>query len=204
MEVGNIKLLGRAPRTVWLTVVIVAVAAIGARALYASFISTATDTQQISTGTVTIGSNDTGSALFSLADMKPADSPVSQCITVTMTGSRDSTVHLYGSLSGTLDPYVNLVVTRGTDSSPSFASCTNFTADTTDYNGDGDGVVYSGLLSNYPTTYAGGIIDPKSATPETWSHNEAHSYQFTVSLANNPLAQGLTSSPTFTWEARNL
>ena len=40
-------------------------------------------------------------------------------------------------------------MTRGTDSSPSFASCANFTADSTNYIGSGAGVIYSGNLSAF-------------------------------------------------------
>ena len=135
--------------------------------------------------------------------MTPSDPAVNRCIKVTMSGSRDSTVRLYASVSGSLAPYVNVTVTRGTDASPSFSSCASFSADATDYLGSGAGVVYSGLLSAYPASYASGIVDPKAATPETWSQNESHSYRFAITLANNAAAQGLSASATFTWEARN-
>ena len=82
--------------------------------------------------------------------------------------------------------------------------CTNFTADSTNYIGSGAGVIYAGLLSAYPTTYGAGIVDPTSGSPETWTTSEAHSYEFVISLNNNAAAQGLSSTATFTWEARNL
>ena len=196
---------GRRTRTLVFSIVVVAVlATLLGRGVFAFFTGSISYSQSIATGTVAIGTNDSGSALFSLTGMTPSDPAVDKCIKVTMTGTRDSSVRLYSSLSGSLAPYVNLTVTRGTDSSPSFASCTNFTADATDYNGDGAGVIYAGLLSNYPTSYAGGVIDPKTASVETWSQNEHHEYKFTVSLVNNASAQGLTEDVTFTWEARNL
>jgi hypothetical protein len=111
---------------------------------------------------------------------------------------------LYATVSGALAPYLTLTVTRGTDSAPSFSSCANFTADATDYIGQGAGVVYQGSLSGYPTDYASGIVDPKPATPETWTTGEAHSYRFNISLDNNLAAQGLSATAAFTWEARNL
>ena len=95
-----------------------------------------------------------------------------------------------------------LTVTRGTDSSPSFDSCANFTPDATNYVGAGNGVVYSGPLSSFPASYAAGIVDPTSGSPETWSQSEAHSYRFVVTLQDDNAAQGLTGNALFTWEAR--
>ena len=94
-------------------------------------------------------------------------------------------------------------MTRGTDSSPSFASCTNFTADSTNYIGSGAGVIYSGNLGAFPSTYAAGLVDPTSGSPATWSTSDAHSYKFVVTVQNNAAAQGLSSTASVTWEARN-
>lgn len=160
---------------------------------------TANTGNSITSGSVAIGDNDAGSALFSLTGMQTSDPAVNKCVKVTYTGTIDSTVRLYATVAGSLAPYLQLTVTRGTDSSPSFSSCTNFTADATDYLGSGAGVIYTGLLSNYPTSYASGIVDPKSATPETWATNESHSYKFSVTL--NTGGGGLSSTADFTWEA---
>jgi hypothetical protein len=106
----------------------------------------------LAAGTVAIGDNDTGSAIFSMTGMKPGSTDTG-CIQVTYTGSLASTVRLYTTTAGTgPDPYINLVVTRGDTSSGSFDSCTNFTADATDYIGSGAGVIYSGTLQGVPTT----------------------------------------------------
>jgi len=163
--------------------------------------STADTGNSIAAGTVAIGDNDSGSAMFALTGMTSSDPAVNKCVNVTYTGSLASTVRLYAAVSGSLAPYLQLTVTRGTDSSPSFSSCSNFTADATDYLGSGAGVIYSGLVSAYPTTYAGGIVDPKTATPETWTTNESHSYKFTITLNSGYNSQ--TSNVDFTWEARN-
>jgi hypothetical protein len=170
---------------------------------YAAFSSTtANAANDFSSGTVYLTDNDNGSAVVSLTTAKPGDASTG-CIRVLYTGSLASTVRLYGTISGALAPYLTLTVTRGTDSAPSFGSCTNFTPDATNYVGQGAGVVYTGLLSAYPTAYAGGLVDPTPGSPETWDTNEAHSYKFTVTLNDDNNAQGKTASSTFVWEARN-
>lgn len=170
---------------------------------YAAFSSTTSNAANaFSSGTVYLSDNDNGSAVVSLATAKPGDASTG-CIRVLYTGSLASTVRLYGTVTGALAPYLTLTVTRGTDSSPSFKSCTNFTADATNYTGQGAGVVYSGLLSAYPASYAAGLGDPTTASPATWNTNDAHSYKFTVTLNDDNNAQGLTAASTFTWEARN-
>ena len=172
---------------------------------YGAFSSSTTNAgNSMSAGTVTIEDNDgnPGVAMLSLSNARPGDSDTS-CIKVTYTGSLPASVRLYATLTGTLKNYLTLTVTRGTDATPTFDNCATFVPDATDYNGDGDGVVYSGLLSAFPATYDGGIVDPKAATPETWTQNEAHVYKFTISLNNDTAAQGLSTTAAFTWEARN-
>lgn len=170
---------------------------------YAVFTATTGNTgNSFASGTVAIEDNDSNTAMLALANAKPGDADTS-CIRIEYTGSLDSTVRLYGSVSGGLTDYLTLTVARGTDSSPSFDSCSNFTADAANYIGAGNGVVYSGPLSAFPVSYAAGIVDPTSGTPETWSQNEAHSYRFVVTLVDDNAAQGLTGNASFTWEARN-
>jgi hypothetical protein len=75
--------------------------------------------------------------------------------------------------------------------------------DTADYGYGPNGVVYEGALSSFPSSYAGGIVDPTPASAETWTPSESHSYRYAISLNDDPAAQGLSSSATFRWEARN-
>jgi predicted ribosomally synthesized peptide with SipW-like signal peptide len=185
------------------TFVVALVAAVTGTGTYAAFSgTTANPSNSFTAGTVAIGDNDAGGTLLSLSNARPGDSSTG-CIKVTYSGSLDANVRLYGSASGSLPTYLTLTVTRGTDSSPSFASCANFTADGNNYIGSGSGVIYSGNLSAFPGTYAAGLVDPTSGSPELWTTSEAHSYKFVVSLQNNAAAQGLNSTASFTWEARN-
>ena len=180
------------------------VATLGGWATFSAFSSTTSNTNNsFAAGTVNIGDNDAGAAMYNVAGMKPGDS-VTSCIKVTYTGSLNARVRLYASVTGTLKNYLTLTVTRGTDSTPTFDNCTTFVPDATDYNGNGLGVVYSGLLSNFPADWAAGIVDPKAASPETWTTGEAHVYKFVISMNNDTAAQGLSSTAAFSWEARNL
>jgi hypothetical protein len=195
-----------APRSkLVLTVAIVGiVAAITAPVAYSAFFSSSASAgNSLAMGTVAVGDNDSGAATLSLSSAQPGNSDTG-CIRVTYTGSLDAGLRLYASVSGSLAPYLTLTVTRGTDASPAFDSCASFTPDATDYLGAGPGVVYSGLLSAYPTSYATGIVDPPSGPSETWTSSEAHSYRVSISLNNDPAAQGLSATTSFTWEARNL
>lgn len=178
-------------------------AAIGATTFSAFSSTTANPNNQLTAGTVAIGDNDAGGALVSLTNAKPGDTS-SRCILVTYTGSLPANVRLYGSVTGTLGGYVDLTVTRGTDSSPSFSSCANFTADATNYIGSGAGVVYSGLLSGFPTSASAGN-EPTAGSPATWSTSTAHSYRIAATLRSDApaAAQGATANVTFTWEATN-
>jgi hypothetical protein len=179
-----------------------ATAAIAA-ATWSSFSrTTANPSNSFSAGTVAIGDNDAGAALLSLSSASPGTGSTG-CIRVTYTGSLASSVHLYGSVSGSLAQYLNVVITRGTQSAPSFPSCSGFSADSTNYIGAGPGVVYSGTLASFASShhdFASGVADPG-----TWTQSVAHTYQVQLTLPSGAAAaaQGLSSSATFTWEAQN-
>ena len=156
-------------------------------------------------GSVAISDNDNGNLMMSMTDAKPGSSSTA-CINVTYAGSLDANVRLFGATTGSgLDQYLTLTVTRGTygGSTPSFASCTGFVADSTDYLGVGSGIVYSGTLQGFPDGFTAGLVDPLAGTPEVWNAGESHAYRFVVTLQDNSGAQGLTADQTFTWEARN-
>ncbi len=151
-----------------------------------------------SAGTVVLTDNDAGTALLSLANARPG-APVSNCLQVSYTGSLTAGVRLYGTYAGALSPYVKITVTRGTDAAPSFGSCTTFVADTANHRGLGAGILFSGPLSTFPTTFATGLVDPTA----TWATNTRISYRFSAEILDTNAAQGLTSTAGFTWEARS-
>ncbi len=178
-----------------------AVAGVGTWSAFSA--TTSNDNNTFSAGTVNLADNDANSAMLSLSAASPGDSDTS-CIEVGFSGTLASTVRLYGTTTGTgLDQYLDLTVTRGTlPATPAFDSCTNFTADATDYTGNGAGVVYKGTLQGYADSYTAGHVDPVAASPESWTNGEKHSYKFVVTVQNNDAAQGKSASQQFTWDAR--
>jgi hypothetical protein len=184
-----------------LSVVLFGAAFAGTFAVFSS--ASSNPSNAFSAGTVVLTDNDLGAAMLALAGAKPGDSDTS-CIRITYSGSLPSTVRLYGTTTGTgLDTYLSLTVTRGTLPSGTFDNCTGFTADATNYIGAGVGVIYSGTLQAYGDDYAGGLIDPKPATPESWTTAETHDYRFAVTVLDNDSAQGKNATQVFTWEARS-
>jgi predicted ribosomally synthesized peptide with SipW-like signal peptide len=164
--------------------------------------TTSNSNNQFTAGTVTIGDDDANGAIFTMSGMKPGSTDTG-CIAVTYTGNLAANVTMYGTTTGGgLDPYIDVVITRGTIASPSFDSCTGFSADAGNYIGAGAGVVYSGTLQAYPDNFAAGFLDAPSAT-ESWTNNETHVYKIQVTLQDNNAAKGLDATQTFTWEARN-
>ena len=158
---------------------------------YAAFLSSSANPgNRFTAGTVYVTDDDAGAALFTISGSRPSDPAVDRCITVTYGGTLNAQAKLYGASSGALAPFVNLTVTEGTTTSP-FSSCAGFTPVT---------VMYSGTLSAFPATFATGLADPDA----TWTPAETHAYRFSITLQNNPAAQGLSASAAFTWEARNL
>src|SRR5690242_18162818 len=95
---------------------------------YAAFtVSTYPFSSTFSTGTVTIGDDDGGTALFSLSGLKPG-AAATRCLTVTSTGSVPAVVRLYGtgrSTTKSLTGSINLSILSGTGGTR--ASCNGFT-----------------------------------------------------------------------------
>lgn len=171
---------------------------------FSAFTATSVGTDnRIESGSVQIDDNDGGAAMFDLSGGQRGTSET-RCIVATYSGSLDAEVRLYGDVSGELAPYLTLTVTRGSDSAPSFADCTNFTADAVDYIGEGDGVIYNGSLAAYPAeTSASILVDPVASSPETWTTDEEHAYRFRVTVDNTYLASNRSATATFYWEAHD-
>jgi predicted ribosomally synthesized peptide with SipW-like signal peptide len=173
--------------------VVGAVATAGAFSAFSS--QTDNPNNQITAGTVSIEDNDADGALYSVAAAKPND-PKENCIEVKYTGSLPADVHLYrvpGAI-GALGTYANIKVEYGTQTSPSFPSCTGFNS---------AGTLYDGDLPGLAITYAGGY----AATPGVdgdWDLNETLVYRVTVSIDDDSAAQGLTTGThSLRWESRN-
>jgi hypothetical protein len=185
-------------RKLLITVLIVgftgSLAAFGVFSAYSA--TTTNDNNSYSTGSVTLADNDAGSFLYQASNQEPGQSTQS-CIRVTYTGSLASSVKLYLGSAVTNGSAFTLTVERGTMATPSFPSCTGFSATST---------AYSGTLDLFPTTYATGV-DGKAAGA-AWATNDSVDYRFTITPVNDTTANAHTSvlatgPHTYVWEARN-
>ncbi len=161
---------------------------------------------EIATGTVAISDNDAGSALYNVTGVKPGDT-VSRCIRTTYTGTLPSDVHIYSTSSpGALAQYVNLTITKGTQTgAAAFPLCDGFTADT----GAGLGVVFAGTLQGFEqsrTDYASGIdTDPVGQISWLTGNSVVYKIDATLQTGTPDTGQGSSSGVhTFVWEARNI
>lgn len=176
---------------------------LAAMGVFGAFSSTTSGaSNQFASGTVDLGDNDLGGSLYAVVNAKPGET-VSKCIKVTYAGTLDADVHIYTSSTiGSLGQYIDLTITPGSQTTPSFPSCTGFTA-------DASGVLYSGTLAAFGSaknSYATGVVDWPSVSPTKWRTNDAVVYQITATFQSSApdAAQGLTTgATTFNWEARN-
>jgi hypothetical protein len=169
----------------------------GMLATFGAFSSTTSNPgNSFAAGTVVIGDNDGGTALYNLSNQKPGVQ-TDKCIKVTYTGSLDSTVKLYASAVTAGGQYVDLGVTSGTGTQ---ATCSDFVPDASTSS------VYTGTLKNFADTYsafASGLSDTPLAGTK-WQTNDTVTYRFRVSVQDNNSAQGATTGThSFTWEAQN-
>jgi hypothetical protein len=143
------------------------------------------------TGAVTLGDDDGGSALFTTSGLLPGDTGTT-CIRVTYTGTVGATVRLFvPSVTGTLSPYVDLVVEQGTAGSPGgFASCGSFSGTQ----------VWSGPLSTFPTTFAAGR---GTFSPTTTGDAAVYRFTYTLQSGTPGTQQGAAAGATFRWESRS-
>jgi len=182
-----------------------AVAAVSAGAGYAAFRAVASnDGNSFAAGSVALADNDAGTAMFTTLTSARAGDSETSCITVRSDGSLPSSVRLYGAVAGALASHLTLTVTRGSDGAPGFDDCTGFDPDDPDYVGQGGGVLYSGTLSSFPSTWAAGIADlAEAGGSEVWTDGEVHVYRLEVRAGTSTAAEGLSATASFTWEARS-
>ncbi len=187
-------------RTLGVFAVLAALAATGVFSAFSS--QTDNPGNVVSAGTVTLSDNDGGSALYSLTAAKPGDSTAS-CIQVSYSGSLAATVKLYTPSSiGALGSQVNLQIEPGTQTSPSFPSCSGFTPDS-------GGSLFNGTLASFAashSSFANGLADNPGTSATSWTNGSTVVYRVTATLSASALdsAQGQTTgSHVLRWEAQN-
>lgn len=208
--------LDRKTKTALILFLVGVIASVVGLATWSAYSSTTSNTNnQFQTGSVTLTDNDSGTAMFNMSGARPGDT-VAKCITVSYSGTLTSNVKLYGAATAGngLDAYLDLKVTRGTFSgaTPSGMACTdgagsNFVADSVTYGGGNGagagGVLFDARMSNYPTSWATGILDAPGGTAEAWTNPESHVYRLEVTVANDQNGANKNHTQTFTWEAQD-
>jgi hypothetical protein len=156
---------------------------------------------EISTGTVALGDNDGGSAMFQVTNAEPGDAFV-RCVKVTYTGSLQADVTNYIRSTPTeLTPYMHAKIERGTQTGGAFPSCDGFTPAAT------GSVTFDADLSDptFPRSPETAIVEnPVGKT--AWDQGDSVALRMTVSLSPNmpDTIQGATSGDaTVVWEAKN-
>lgn len=157
--------------------------------------TTATPTNNWSSGTVALADDDSNTAMFNATNLKPGATGT-KCIAVTSTGSLASTVRLYGttySTTNALASSLNLKIEDG--SGATSASCAGFTAGST---------LYDGALAVFGTSKTGFANGVGTWAP-TGAGSETKSYRITYALSSSTpdTAQGGTAALGFTWESQN-
>ena len=180
------------------TLIIGVLGGLAALGIFGAFSATTQNAgNEIRTGTVTLGDNDAGQALFDVDDAKPGDS-YTRCIKVTYNGSLPAAVRTYlQSTPGALTPYLNMTYESGTQGAATFPTCTGFTADQ---------VVYSGPISSaiFGDWDSGLVVNPPAKTQ--WDQGDVVAMRITLSLSSAmpDSTQARTTGPvTAVWEARN-
>jgi hypothetical protein len=161
---------------------------------------------EISTGSVAIGDNDAGQAMFNVTNARPNES-WTRCLKVTYTGSLESDVRLYSTGSGGgLSQYLRIKLEQGTSAAAAFPSCEGFVPDPT-----------SGQVADSTTPGAippldwstGAVLSPNGAAPGApapFAQTQSVVVRMTMSLdpAMPDALQGATTGvTTVVVEARN-
>jgi predicted ribosomally synthesized peptide with SipW-like signal peptide len=181
----------------------VALLALGGAGTFSALSSTTSNTgNTITAGTLAIGDNDSGSAMFTLPNVASTTATATRCIRVTNTGTLPfGALHLYAAnvANNTLASHLTLTIERGAQpgpGSPTFSTCTGFTPDA-----GAAGAVYSGTIAGLPTSYATGVNDA-DLTP--WTPGGFKDYRFTVGFsAVADGDHGQTATFDAIWEARD-
>jgi len=163
----------------------------GGATTFAAFAgATSSAGNQIKAGDLVLTGEGAASATFGVNGAQPGVKQ-SRCVLVRNAGTLDAEVRLYGQVTGELAPYLDLVVTRGTATSTTDASCASFQPDV------GGGVLFDEALSLFPTTAESALVEPAA-----WSPGEAHAYRLDLVLRSDAGGQGLAADVSFTWEGR--
>ncbi|MCW2502253.1 MAG: hypothetical protein JWO79_537 [Actinomycetia bacterium] len=152
------------------------------------------------TGTISLGDDDSNGALFSVSGLAPGDTG-SRCVRVTYTGDARSDVRFYttaATYSGSLGPYLDLVVSEGSAGTYANSTCSDWTTGTQ---------IYSGTLSGFAsakTDYSSGVYNSADRwSPVANGQYRVYKFDYTLQLSAPNSTQSTSAGIGFTWEARS-
>ncbi len=172
---------------------LLALSAVGTSTFAAFRATTPNAGNRITSGTVSLSDDDSGTAMFSPTGLQRGASG-SKCIVVTYNGSLAASVKLYvTSSSGALAPYLDLKIEQGTGGSFS-GGCGAFTPATT---------IYTGTLSAFATAATDHASGVGTFAPTGSGQSRTYRITYTLNAATPSSAQGTSASADFRWEARS-
>ena len=142
-------------------------------------------------GSVSISTNGSGAALLSTSGLIPGSS-ATKCVTVTYGGSVASNVKLFaGNAAGTLNNYVNLVISQGTGSA---IDCSDFVVS--------GGALFTGTATGMATSNASFANGLGNWAPTGAAQTRTYKFVYGLDAATPDNQQGQSGSLGFTWEAQ--
>ena len=178
-----------------------AAGAIAAFGTFSAFSSTTDNpSNKLTTGTVALGQNGNGQAIFNdVQGVKPG-TPIDRCVKVTYTGTLDADVKLYlptASL-GTLADHLELTVTPGVaDDAAVFPSCGAFAASGAAVWGGTATDTLSAFRAAH-NSWANGL-----AVGGVWTTSKTVAYRFRLTAKDTAAQNAATSLFAVNWEAQN-
>lgn len=142
---------------------------------------------------VGLSDDSSGTAMFTDDLTLAPGVPDEQCIRVAFDGSVDpEPILLYAaSVEGALAPFLDLTVELGSSDGGVFGDCSGFVPTTP---------LFSGSLADFEAAHAdydGGLPTWDPAGP-----GESRGFRFSVTVRDDPAAEGLSAGFGFVWEAR--
>ena len=194
-------------RTKTLLRALLGVGAAGAIAAFGTFSAFSSTTEnpnnKIATGTVVLTDNDgnPGQALIDLSDAKPGQ-PYDQCIRITYTGSLPATMKMYvPDAIGANGDDLDLEVTPGTVTDPTFKSCTGWATTESDLWGDGLGG--NKTLDDFQVAHNAFSNGLGHAPGGTFTNGESQVYRFRVHVRDTAAQNTTTNTFAIKFEAHN-
>ena len=150
--------------------------------------------EEVPSTVVELADSDAGTAMFGIETTLAPGVASDRCIEVAYDGDVDpQPVQLYAAAAnGDLAPYLDLTVEIGDAAAGAFGNCDTFVP---------AAPLYRGTLAHFAATH-----DSWSTGLATWDpgpESEARTFRFTVSILDDPVAEGRSVVFGFSWETRD-